>query len=101
MATPERPPSRINGKSNPAYTAWRRRQAAKPTVSIVQPVAAPVADAETLTLRVVKLARNARFVYCDLEGIKVPVKVAKNLQQRLLKKKIQVRKEGETYVHIR
>lgn len=122
MATAERPPAKIDGKPNPAYQKWYRAQKAaakrpetpldvfiqgdgkEPAGTLTDEALSAAMNSvfpEPLTLRVVKLARNARWVYCDLNGVKVPVAIKKGLQQRLLKKKIQVRKEGEHYVHIR
>jgi len=132
MPATERPPSRLpNGKINPAYAKWRREnitEKAKP--GDVVPLAntddesaeqweaeeakdpgiggasLPTASIEnTLLLRVVKEAKNPRFVYCDLNGIKVPVGIKRGQGRRLMKKKIAVKVEtvGEktVYTHIR
>jgi hypothetical protein len=51
-------------------------------------------------LRVVKLAPNASFVLCALDGVSVPVKVRRGMGGRLLKKTIQVeRLDDGTLTH--
>lgn len=60
---------------------------------------------EILTLRCIKQAVNQRYVYCDLNGRKVPVKVKKGIGHRLVKKpiKVSVDRSSETpvYTHVR
>lgn len=60
---------------------------------------------EILTLRCIKQAINKRFVYCDLKGVKVPVRCKKGVGHRLVKKtiKVSVDRSGETpvYTHVR
>jgi len=53
-----------------------------------------------LSLRVVKLAPNASFVLCALDGVAVPVKVRRGMGSKLLKKTIQVeRLDDGTLTH--
>ena len=60
-------------------------------------------SSELLTLNVIQLARNPRFVYANLNGKKVPVRCEKKRQRKLLKKPIQVEVKSEggetTYTH--
>jgi hypothetical protein len=51
-------------------------------------------------LKVVKLAPNASFVLCALDGVSVPVKVRRGMGSKLLKKTIQVeRLDDGTLTH--
>ena len=62
-------------------------------------VVAPAAPA-ILRLQVVKLAPNASFVLCALDGVSVPVKVRRGMGSKLLKKTIQVeRLDDGTLTH--
>lgn len=98
MATAERPPAKIDGKPNPAYQAWYRQW-----VKAGKPALESTPEPEVLTLRVVKLARNISFVYCDLDGNKVAVRCKKSVSRKLRGKMIPVaatQEDGETiYTH--
>lgn len=107
MATPPRPPSRIDGKINPAYTAWRKEHILDKAKANPSTVAVAEKQEQKLDLRVVKLARNSNFVCCAFgdEGGTVHVRVHKNESRKLLKKVITVQvseEDGETkYTKIR
>lgn len=63
-------------------------------------LAVKTGNSNMLTLRVVKLAPNASFVLCALDGVAVPVKVRRGMGGRLLKKTIQVeRLDDGTLTH--
>ena len=113
MPETERPKSRLaNGKINPAYTAWRKTQkVAESPVAVMEdpaPAPAPVAvkePAEFLTLKCIKAAKNPKFVFCDLGGVKVPVRCKRGLSKKMPGKRIKVSVDssGATpiYTHIR
>lgn len=111
----DRPPIKIDGKRNPEYDRWYRaqknRDPEKEVIAAVVPTETPPEEREAmiheleqdevLTLRCVKLAKNNSFVYCDRDGVCVPVKIKKGIGNRLLKKPIKVRFDGESYTHTR
>lgn len=118
MDTTEKPKAWLPGRvRNPAYDVWRKAQkeAAKaPNTDLAKMLAEGMnretleefiamggpRDGDTLSLKCVKLARNTAFVYCAEGEGTVGVKVKRGMGPKLLKKTINVRKEGETYVHI-
>jgi hypothetical protein len=98
MATEtERPPSRVDGKANPAYAVWRREQKEK---SLDHPASAE------LTLRAIGGARNTNYVRASLgNGDAVYVRVRKGMAPKLIGKPIKVEvteHDGEKrYTHVR
>ena len=124
MPETERPKSRLaNGKINPAYTAWRKAQKdAESPVAVIEPPQvsgeldsseshklAPVGSIPTpatiLTLKCIKAAKNPKFVFCDLGGVKVPVRCKRGLSKKMPGKRIKVSVDNSgpspIYTHIR
>ena len=113
MPETERPKSRLpDGKINPAYTAWRKSQKVAETPVAVMEAPAPVvataavqAPAEILTLKCIKAAKNPRFIFCNLNGVKVPVQCKRGLSSKMPGKriKVSVNNSGEkpVYTHVR
>ena len=131
--TETRPSSKLpDGTPNPDYHRWYRAQkktakkaakkAAKPPVALIElpevlgeldsreahilPSAGSIpAPATFLTLKCVKSAKNPSWVFCDLSGVKVPVRCKRGLSKKLPGKRINVTVEtvGEktTYTHKR
>lgn len=97
---PERPKSRLpDGRVNPAYTAWRKANIAREDVAVLTadeamnlPAEIPAPQPAPLTLRVVKLPQNDRFVICEHpteKGKTVSVRLWKRgIGQKLLKKSL-------------
>jgi len=60
---------------------------------------------ETMTLKCIKAAKNPKFVFCDLGGVKVPVRCKRGLSKKMPGKRIKVSVDnsGTTpiYTHIR
>ena len=134
MPTLDRPKAKLeNGKMNPEYTKWYRakKSAKKKPVAKKQPAKAVVAEekpieqfveaafvnnnpacvivtpapANLLTLKCVKSAKNPSWVFCDLNGVKVPVRCKRGLSKKLPGKKIKVSSEmvdeKMIYSHVR
>jgi len=124
MPETERPKSRLaNGKMNPAYAKWRKAQkVAETPVAVMEspqvsgeldssgahiPASAGSipAPATILTLKCIKAAKNPKFVFCDLGGVKVPVRCKRGLSKKMPGKRIKVSVDnsGATpiYTHIR
>lgn len=131
--TETRPSSKLpDGTPNPDYHRWYRAQkktakkaakkAVKPPVALIElpevlgeldsreahilPSAGSIpAQATFLTLKCVKSAKNPSWVFCDLNGVKVPVRCKRGLSKKLPGKRINVTVEtvGEktTYTHKR
>lgn len=58
---------------------------------------API-EPETHTVLVLKPCRNKRFAYASLDGIQIGVNCGR-FRDKLLRKRIQVRKDGESYIY--
>ena len=111
MELSERPKSRLaDGRINPAYTAYRKAQKAQSSGELdsieshkldsVGSIPTPATISDPLTLRVVKLAPNTKFVLCGLDGKSVPVRIRRGIGPKLLKKSIRVtRQAAGTYHH--
>ncbi len=54
---------------------------------------------DLIAMRIVKAARNKRFVYGDMNGETVPVECGK-FSKRIIGKTVQVRKEGDRYIYL-
>ena len=133
--TETRPSSKLpDGTPNPDYHRWYRakkaaekvaKKAPKPAKAAVALIELPEvlgeldsreahilpsagsipAPATFLTLKCVKSAKNPSWVFCDLNGVKVPVRCKRGLSKKLPGKRINVTVEtvGEktTYTHKR
>lgn len=63
-------------------------------------LATPVAKSEEIEVYVIEPARNPRFVYGDLNGIRIPIECPQKFSQRVVGKRIKIslrEENGETY----
>jgi len=73
------------------------------TIREVATTFAPIpVDPSILTLKCIKAAKNPKYVFCDLNGVKVAVKCKRGLSKKMPGKRIKVQLEADgTYTHIR
>lgn len=122
MQAKDRPKVKLeNGDRNPEYTRWYRAKKTaekkkkpapkKTSVALMEipevlgeldsreahilPSAGSIPAPATLVLKCVKSAKNPSWVFCDLNGVKVPVRCKRGLSNKLPGKKIKVSVETE------